>query len=173
MYRFWVWLHVVGAFAFFMGHGASAAVALRIRRERDVERIRALMELSSASIGAIYIALLILLAGGITAGFLGHWWGEGWIWTAIGVLVLTAGAMYGVANPWMDSVRHAVGIDRMDREKLKPKQREKLEARYGPLRVGTPDEIAAAVSSSRPFLVLAIGGGALLVLLWLMIYKPF
>jgi hypothetical protein len=83
-------LHVVGGFGFVLAHGASAFAAIRIRSEREPARVAALLDLSGASIGVMYISLLVLLAAGIAAGFIGSFWGEAWIWVAIGVLVVVA-----------------------------------------------------------------------------------
>jgi hypothetical protein len=175
MYRFWVYVHIAGVFGFLLSHGVSTFVALRLRREREVERIRALVELSSASLGVFYVSLVALLTGGVVAGFVGHWWGDGWIWAAIGTLLAIMVAMYAIATPWLGRVRLSVGVQRYDPAKLKPKQRAKLEARglLGSGEPGTPAEIAATVTSSRPFVLLAVGGGGLLVILWLMLFKPF
>jgi MFS family permease len=175
MYRFWVYLHIAGVFGFLLAHGVSTFVAFRLRREHEVERIRALAELSSSTLGVFYVSLFALLVGGVVAGFVGHWWGDGWIWAAIGTLLAIMVAMYAIATPWLERVRLSVGVQRFDPAKLKPKQRAKLEAkgRLGSGMPGTPQEIAAAVSSSRPFVLLVVGGGGLLAILWLMVFKPF
>src|SRR6266545_8083830 len=109
MYQFWVFVHLAGVFGFLLAHGVSAAVALSLRRERDPQRVRALLELSSWTLSGFYVSFVVLLAGGITAGFLGHWWGQGWIWAALGVLILMMGAMYGLASPYYKRLRLAVG----------------------------------------------------------------
>lgn len=162
MYRWWVFLHVVGGFGFFMAHGASAAAAIRLRSERSPDRVRALLDLSSATLGAMYGSLLLLLAGGIVAGFLGNWWGEGWIWTAIGVLVAIMGAMYGLASTYYNRVREAAGVQTSEQRKkgMEP----------GP---PDPDRLATLLTSARPVVIMAVGLVGLLVILWLMILKPF
>ena len=72
-----------GAFLFVMGHGASMWVSYQIRRERDVARIKVLLEMSRRSLGMVYGSLLTLLVAGIAAGsWVGHF-GRGWIWAAI------------------------------------------------------------------------------------------
>ena len=71
-----VFIHVAAAFLFVMGHGASMWTSDQIRRERDPARIRALLELSSRSLGLVYAALLTLLIAGIAAGIMGGHFGQ-------------------------------------------------------------------------------------------------
>ena len=78
MYPWIVFLHVAGGFGFMLAHGASASVAFALRRERNLERLRALLDLSSGSFNVMYLSLLVLLAAGDTAGFMQKWWGQGW-----------------------------------------------------------------------------------------------
>lgn len=162
-YDWWVFVHIVGAFGFFMAHGASAAIALKLRKERDLERVRALLDLSAATVGALYGSLLVLLAGGIVAGFVRHWWGQGWIWTAIGVLIALLVAMYALASTYYNGLREAAGIQTYEQKKkgIEP----------GP--PVSPQELEVILGSSRPLLIAAIGFAGLLVILWLMVLKPF
>ena len=51
MHRWWVLLHIAGAFGFLMAHGVSAYAVLRLRKERDPVRVSQLLEMSSSSIG--------------------------------------------------------------------------------------------------------------------------
>ena len=98
------------AFLFVMGHGASMWVSDQIRRERDPARIRALLELSSRSLGLVYVSLLTLLVAGIVAGIMGSRFGRGWIWAAIVVLVAIIVLMYALASRYYGRVREAVGL---------------------------------------------------------------
>jgi len=41
-----------------LAHGASVSVAFALRRERNLERIRALLDLSSGSFNVMYLSLL-------------------------------------------------------------------------------------------------------------------
>jgi hypothetical protein len=157
-----VLVHVIGAFGFMLGHGVSAHVAFRLRRERDPARIAALLDLSSFSLAMLYVSLLVLLAGGIAAGFAGAHWGRLWIWVSIGLLVLLVGAMYGLASPFYNQVRRAVGMKVYGDPKEAPPP--------SPLPAA---EIAAQLDSSRPYLVAAIGGIGLTLIVALMVLKPF
>jgi hypothetical protein len=161
-YPWIVLLHVLGAFGFVLAHGASAFAAIRIRSERDPARVAALLDMSGTSLGLMYGSLLILLIGGIAAGFIGGWWGFLWIWLAIGVLVLVIGAMYPLGSMHYANVRRAVGIKPYNA----PKDAPPPEPLTGP-------ELETVLASNRPFVLAAIGGIGLVVIIWLMVVKPF
>jgi hypothetical protein len=160
MYAYIVLLHVVGAFVFALAHGVSVAVGLRLRGVRSREQVAALLELSGMAIGGLYVGLLLLLVGGVWAGFAGDHWGRLWIWAAIGTLVVVTVAMYAIATPFYGRMRAAAGV------LTDPKQL----ARYGEI---APDELDRMGASSRPIWLAVIGGIGLLVILWLMVVKPF
>lgn len=160
MYSYIVLLHVVGAFVFALAHGVSIAVALRLRGTRSREQAAALLELSGLAVGALYIGVLILLVGGVWAGFAGDHWGSLWIWLAIGTLVVVIGAMYAIATPFYGRMRAAAGV------LTDPKQL----AKYGEIPEGELERLAA---SSRPIWLTVIGGTGFVVILWLMVVKPF
>ena len=160
MYPYIVLLHVIGAIVFAMAHGVSVAVSLRLRGVQSREQAAALLELSGMAIGGLYVGLLLLLIGGIWAGFAGDFWGRLWIWVAIGILVVIVVAMYVLATPYYGRMRAAAGVI-TDEKQL---------ARYGEI---APDELERMRASSRPIWLAVIGGVGLLVILWLMIVKPF
>ncbi len=78
-YHLVVFLHIAGVFGFLMSHGASINMLLRLRREHDPARVRAYLDLSAASYSGVYSSLLVLIAARVLAGFMGDWWGHGWI----------------------------------------------------------------------------------------------
>lgn len=162
MYQWIVLLHIVGAFLFVISHGASGWVVNVIRRERDVPRIAALVDLSSTSLVLAYIGLLLLLIGGIWAGIYSNWFKFGWIWAALVVFVAVAVAMYLVATPFFKRLRLALG------------QRVQGMAKDAPDPVRASDEEIVAIAAAAPANVLnVIGFGGLLIILWLMVLKPF
>ena len=160
MYAYIVLLHVIGAFVFALSHGVSVAVGLRLRGVRSREQAAGMLELSGMAIGGMYVGLLLLLVGGIWAGFAGEHWGRLWIWAAIGILVVIIGAMYAVATPFYGRMRAATGV------LTDPKQVEK----FGEM---APDELERMAASSRPIWLAIVGGVGLLAILWLMVVKPF
>jgi hypothetical protein len=162
IYPWLVFLHISGAFTFVLGHGASAMASVRLRTEREPQRVRALLELSSASLGAAYTGLLVLLAAGIAAGFGGGYWGRLWIWSSLVLLILIAVAMYPLGSMYYAKVRRAVGMKSYQDKKEDP----------DPVPVSA-EELNLLLTSDRPLLLTAIGGIGLLVIIWLMVLKPF
>ncbi len=162
MYDAVKFVDLLGVFAFLMAHGASMSMLFRLRRERDPEKIRTLLDLSSGSLSVMYFALLLLLSAGIVAGFLGNSWGHGWIWVALAVLILVVVLMSLLGSFYYAKVRKAVGLPYLENYKPQPASPP-----------ASAEELAALLNSARPLWIVALGIGGLLVLLGLMIFKPF
>ena len=163
-YQWMIFLHIFGAISFIYAHGASGLVAFRLRTERDPQRIRAMIELYSTGrmVGLLYGSLLLLLAGGVIAGFIGHWWRFGWIWTSLGLLIAITVAMYALGTNYFSRVRKAVGMDSVQGS----------QAQEAGLPVSA-EELDALLKRSPAHLLALIGGGGMSLILWLMIFKPF
>jgi hypothetical protein len=157
-----VYIHVLGAFGFVLGHGASVFVALRLRGERDPARVAAMLQVSEMSLGLFYIGLLLLLVGGIAAGFTGGFWGRLWIWVALGLLAVVIAAMFTLATPYYSNLRQAVGLRSPSGKKDAP-----------PPPPVSATELAALLDSPRPYWLAATGSIGLAVIIWLMLFKPF
>jgi len=161
-YPWVVFVHVAAAFLFVMGHGASMWASDQIRKERDPERIKVLLEMSSRSLGMVYGGLLVLLIAGIIAGIMGNYFGQLWIWAAIVTLVVIIVLMYALASSYYAKVREAVGLRSMRTPKDAP----------DPTPVSA-DELAVLIDTRRADVIGLVGVIGLLVLLWLMFFKPF
>jgi len=155
-------LHVAGAFAFVAGHGVSIFVAYQIRHERDRARLAALLDLSARSLTTAGIGLLILFVSGIVSGVVLGSFGRAWIWVAIVLLVVIAGTMTPVGGAYLGQVRTALG---QRGRAVKPKDPDPVPMSDG--------DLAALLDSRRPEALLLIGGGGFLVILWLMMFRPF
>jgi hypothetical protein len=152
--RWWIFLHVAGVLVFVMAHGVSIAVALRLRRERDRARIAALLQFSGASVLWMYVSLLWLVVAGVITAFAISAWGKWWLWVSIGLLLVVIAEMNVVAKPYYQRVKEAVevrpsGVPRRSDQEL--------------------DEI---LRSPTALVNTTIGFGALVVILWLMIFNP-
>ena len=153
-YNWWKFIHLIGVFGFLLAHGASVSALFRLRKERDRVKIRELIQFSGSTIRLFYVSLLVLVAGGVIAGLQGHWFSQQWIWEGIGVLVFVSVAMVIIARPYYRKIAEAT--------ELRPS---------GVPRVSDED-LAARLQSSTPTVVAVLGFGGLLVILYLMIFKP-
>ena len=162
-YPWIVTAHVVGAFLFVFGHGASAFAAMRLRRERDPGRVAAMLDVSAGSYIAMGVGWLLLLVGGLVATFMADLWGRGWIWVSLLLFLVITGYMTPRAAGWARKVRLAVGV--------RPP--------YGyPKDAPDPtpassEELEALLTSPRMFEVTAVGGIGLVIIIGLMVLKPF
>lgn len=162
MYPWLVYLHVLGLFGFLLAHGASSSASFALRRERNLERIRALLELSGNSFGVMYGSLLILVVTGIAAGVIGQWWSRTWIWASLALLIVIIGVMTALGSRSYGEARKAAGLPYFEGGKQRP-----------PIEPSSDDEILAILSRGNPCLLTVIGYGGLGVVAWLMMFKPF
>jgi hypothetical protein len=157
-----VFLHVLGAFMFVAGHGVSMFVVFQVRREPDRGRLAALLDLSGWSLGVAGIGLLILFVSGIVAGIVLGSWGKAWLWVALVLFIVIALVMTPVGGSYLRNLRAAIG------------------QRPGNAKPGDPDpvpatdeQVAAMRASRAPELLLLLGAGGFVVILWLMMFRPF
>ena len=162
MYLWLVLLHVLGVFGFLMAHGISVSVAFTLRGERKLERIRALLDLSSSTLGMLHGSIMILFLTGIIVGFMGRWWGRGWIWLSLGLLIAIYVYMGIAASGFYGQVRKAAGLAYMQRFKPQPA-----------VEPASVEELDTLLNQSRPVLLAVVGFGGLAVIAWLMMFKPF
>ena len=154
LYQWWVFVHLVGVFGTLASHGASIALAFRLRTERDPHHIESILQLSGTSIRAFYLSLGVLLVGGIAAAFNGDLWGYGWIWASVITLVVVMVAMYLVARPYYHRVRFVAS------------------AMGAGSAAVTPEEFDTLLRSGRGLATIAIGSMGLITILFLMLFKP-
>ena len=160
--RWIVFLHVIGAFMFAAGHGVSMFVAFALRRERDRARMAALLDLSGTSLAVAGIGLLTVLVAGIVAGIVRGSFGSLWIWVSLVALVVIGGLMTPLGSSYFNGVRAALG---QRTRNLKPADPDPVPA--------SDAELAAILASRRPEQLLTIGGIGFVVILWLMMFRPF
>lgn len=160
-----VFVHVTAMTAFLAAHGLSIGVSLRLRTERDPERVRALLDLSRWSLGRpTGIMVLVAFAAGIAAAFAGEWWDRGWVWASLALFVALFLVMYPLASQPMHRIRQAAGT-----------------AAGPPFGFGsnadpnTADEDALRhqLEAYDPRLAAGVFTGAVALIIWLMVTKPF
>lgn len=161
LYNWIVWIHIVGGFTFALAHGVSAGVGFKLRDEREVPRVEALLDLSNVATQGMYAGIFILLGAGIVAAFMTDLSGRGWIWTAIVILVLMFAFMYVRASNYFRDVRRAAGQPYETGKGARPAE------------PPNPGRLGELLASSRPMEIAGVGYAGLIAILWLMVMKPF
>ena len=160
--RLLVFLHVLGAFMFVAGHGVSMFTVFQVRKEKDRSKLGALLDLSGWSLAVAGIGLLVLLISGIVAGVMLGSWARLWIWVSLALFLVIGIAMTPIGGAYLRGIRVAIG---QRPRNAKPGDPDPVPASDG--------ELAALQASNRPELLLWIGGGGFVVILYLMMFKPF
>ena len=160
--RWIVFLHVLGAFMFAAGHGVSMFAVFQARKERDRGRLASLLDLSGWSLALAGIGLLVLLISGIVAGLVLGSWNRGWIWVSLILFIVIGGLMTPIGGAYLRTLRTAIG------------QRPRNAKPGDPDPVPVSDaELGALQDSRRPEQLLILGAGGFIVILWLMMFRPF
>ena len=168
LYPWIVVVHVTGVMLFFIAHGASAMVGLRLRTERDPARVMALLDLSRWSMGRTAgISLLVGLLAGITAGFAGGWWGHLWIWLALAIFVVVGVAMTPLtpmAEAKLHEMRRAAGMGIGSPFGL---------GHLGEPHTADPEELQRLLAAWNPMPMSVLGFASFTIILALMLLRPF
>jgi MFS family permease len=156
-----IFLHVAFVMLFVLVHGGSAVIAFRLRSERDPARVAALLDASRLAVNSwvMIVGMLGFVITGIWLGFVGGYWGKAWLWTSIVVLVVVVAVMTPMGALRLRRARVAYGLE-TGRDKEPP----------------PPADLVLAeqeLQAWNPLPISAVGGVGLLVVLWLMIVKPF
>ncbi|MFN2609820.1 MAG: DUF2269 family protein [Actinomycetota bacterium] len=155
LYGLLVLVHIIGVLGFVATHGVSMVIGFKVRKEGDPKTVALLIALSRSTFNYMYAFTLILLAGGISAGFVGHLWGTGWMWTALVLLVLIFGYMSAVPAPFYGKLRQAAEIESSG---------------------GSPipgQDLVSLRVSKIPTVTSVIGIVGLALIAWLMVMKPY
>ncbi|MBI3163488.1 MAG: hypothetical protein HYZ24_02315 [Chloroflexi bacterium] len=162
LYQLVVFLHIIFVIGYLLAHGVSATVSFALKKERDLNRVRALLDLSAASYPIMFNTLYAFFIFGIIAGFQGGWWKSGWIWVSIILLVVIVVLMMAFGGGLYGEARKAAGI----RYNFKGKW-------FVPEPAKSDEEVFAILAKTNPVLLTVIGYGGFAVITWLMTAKPF
>ena len=155
MYRYWFMLHIIGVVAFMAIHGVSMFTMYRIRNlNLDRARIADTISFSGTTTRPMYVSLVVLVGAGFVAGVQGDWLDDWWIWLAVVVLLLTTGLMTAIAAPYFRRVTEACGV----RPSGVPRT--------------SDEELTSLLRGPTTMLITVIGSVGILVILYLMIFKP-
>ena len=158
MYVWVVYLHILVIFIFLIEHAAEIWVSFKLREQKEPEGIFATYAfMPNNNVRNLRITYSLIIITGITAGFITTWWRQGWMWTALGVMIVIWIVMKRVSSIYLyavDAIAEHALQNREDASAI-DKFRSDLKARREP-------EILSVTS--------VIGG---LIILWLMMFKPF
>ena len=156
-----VFVHATTILLFFVAHGTSMAVAFALKRETEPARVRALLDLSRFSLGMPIVVLVVIgLLTGIVAGFMGGHWGTGWLWISIVLFILVGGLMTPMATFRLKPIRAAAGMPAETGVPEAPPQE-------------NPEELRRLIDAWNPMVPASMGLIGFIVILYLMLVKPF
>lgn len=166
LYTWILYLHILSIASFFAAHGISigSAFLFRLRRVSNQGEYKTILDLSRRAVDFSDGALLSILVTGVALGFLGNWWGQLWIWVSLLTLIIGGSLMSVLGTGYYDRARGSLGL------KLRYPKRRKTPG--DPKMTGSPDQLETSLSS-RSIILMSLGGGGLIFILWLMIFKPF
>jgi hypothetical protein len=162
LYQWIKFIHVAAGFTFIMAHGTSIAFSFKLKKETDPARVEALFNLSSSMWNTYMISWLVLMVAGIVNGFMGQWWSRGWMWTSLILMLVVTVWMFVLGSRTYHPIRKAFGLPYQAGSKEMPAEEPLPE-----------EERLALISKTRPMELLAVGYGGFIIILWLMIFKPF
>jgi hypothetical protein len=157
-----IFLHTLSALTFFLAHGASVAMAFKIRSETDLVRIRAMLDLSASTFMVMLISFLALGLTGLIMPFILKIWNQGWIWASIVLMVIVVVQMGLMNEKRYKVLRRLVGLPYMQGNKEFPAE--------PPAR---QPEVEAYIKKLKVADLVVVGYMIPMVVLWLMVFKPF
>jgi len=142
MYQWIVFIHIASVMGLLLVHPVT--VAFHLKEERNDTRIRELLEVSEAASALRWVFFGLTVASGIVLGFMGSWWGTAWIWAALVIFVAIGLVMNLYGGRTIDRI--ADTRDDVEMERL--------------------------LTRFRPGILAVTGTGGLLLILYLMLFKP-
>ena len=160
--RWLIFLHVLSALTFFLAHGSSAAMILKVRNEKDIARIRAMLDMSESTLEVMFISFLIMGLTGLALPFLIHIWDKGWIWYSIVLMVFVFIWMVWSSERTYKVLRKLVGLPYRQGSKEYPAEPP-----------ADAEKIVSHLKNIKVMPILVVGYGIPAIVLWLMVFKPF
>ena len=143
LYSWLLFTHLTSLAVFLFAHGISAVAAFAARS--NLTDSRWILQISQRSWFVAGPAILLLIASGIWMGFMGSWWGRGgWIWASIIVLVALIVSMNFLSRPF-----------------------------YQARSSSNDEEYKARLASANPMAMTWAAVVGIVVILFLMVFKPF
>lgn len=153
-YGWWKFIHLAGVVGFVAAHGTSMAATMMLRRFKEPQQVAGILQLSATTVSAFYVSTVVLLVGGVGAGVVGEWFNQGWIWVSLALLIGVGILMFPMARKHFRRIRMVIELTE----------------------TGTAvsrDDFVRVVNSGNPILTAGTGFVALLLIVYLMVLKPF
>jgi len=157
-----IFIHILGSITFFLAHGTSVAMAFQLRRETDVARIRALLDLSMSTMVVMFISFLVMGISGLIMPFILRLWNRGWIWASIVLMIIVFLYMAFMNDRRYKHLRRMVGMPYMIRGDKFPAEEPASQA-----------EVEAHIRNMDLNGLVIVGYVIPVIVLWLMVFKPF
>jgi hypothetical protein len=160
--RWLIFLHLLSIITFFLAHGTSAMMTFQIRKERNFDRIRAMLDLSWSTMVLMGVSFLVMGLAGIILPFLIHIWNKGYIWASIVLMLFVFIYMALFNETRYKQLRRLVGLPYMRGNKELPAEPP-----------SSPEEVAALLKKTSITPLVIVGYVIPVFVLWLMVFKPF
>ena len=155
-------LHMLSAFTFFLAHGTSVAMAFKLRSETDFARIRALLDLSATTMGVMFFSFLGMGLTGLIMPFILKLWGKGWIWASIVLMIGVFFQMVFMNEKRYKHLRRMIGLPYMIGGDHFPAEEP-----------ASQQEVEAYLKQFKTTDLMIVGYVIPMIVLWLMVFKPF
>jgi hypothetical protein len=160
--RWLIFIHVLSAITFFLAHGTSAAMTVQLRKETNIERIRAMLDLSATTIMWLFISFLIMGITGLIMPFILKIWDQIWIWLSIVLMVYVFFHMGLRGERTFHSLRKLAGLPYRQNNKEHPAEPP-----------ASDEEILAQARKTSVYELMVVGYVIPAFVLWLMVFRPF
>lgn len=157
-----IFIHIAASILFFLAHGTSVAMAFQLRKETDFARIRALLDLSMSTMVVMFISFLVMGISGLILPFILKIWNRGWIWASIVLMIIVFLYMVLMNDRRYKHLRRMVGLPYMIRGDKFPAEEP-----------ANPAEVQAHIQKSSVRELVIVGYVIPMIVLWLMVFKPF
>ncbi|HYK97676.1 MAG TPA: hypothetical protein VEU77_04730 [Candidatus Acidoferrales bacterium] len=137
-----MFLHVASVLGLLIVHPVT--VAFHLKEERDDTRIRELLEVTEAASLLRWVFFWLVIASGLLLGLMGGFLGTAWLWAALVIFVLIGLVMNLYGGRTIDRIADTRDDTEMER----------------------------LLSQFRPMILAVTGAGGLLLVLYLMLFKP-
>ncbi len=165
LYQWVAWLHVLFAFLFIFVHGVSMATAFLLPKEKNIDKMKLLLDLPNNAIIPFGVSLLGILVTSIYMGSSAGWWKTGWWGLSFLLMIVLVVWMTWYGRKIYSPIRKELGLFYMSGSSTRNEPDENKSVNIA--------EVERLIAMSNPGLLSWVGLIVTAALLWLMRFKPF